>query len=85
VKPELTTGKQAMSLEDMSAKFNYSLTRHGRDKVAKLKLGAKKGRPAASQGTNGAQHDTVDETADGTGDGTGDRMVDVTEEYGKEG
>lgn len=78
-----------MSLEDMSAKFNYSLTRHGRDKVAELKLGVKKGRPAASQGTNDAQHDAADETADGTGDGTGDgmgdRTGDSTEEYGKEG
>jgi hypothetical protein len=73
-----------MSLEDMSAKFNYSLTRHGRDKVGELKLGAKKGRPAASEGINDAQHDAVDEMADGTGDGTGDRTGDVTEEYGKE-
>ena len=56
-----------MSLEDMSAKFNYPLTHHARDKVAELKPGAKKGRPAASQETNGA--------ADGTEDGT--------EEYGK--
>ena len=70
-----------MSLEDMSAKFNYSLTRHGRDKLAELKLGTKKGRPAASQGTNGVQHDAVDDTADGMGDRTGN----ATEEYGKEG
>jgi hypothetical protein len=70
-----------MSLEDMSAKFNYSLARHGRDKVGELKLGAKKGRPAASEGINEAQHDAVDKMADETGDET----RDVTEEYGKEG
>jgi hypothetical protein len=38
MEPELTAGKQAITLEDMSAKFDASLVDHGKEKLAKLKL-----------------------------------------------
>jgi hypothetical protein len=56
-----------MSLEDMSAKFDDSLTRHGREKLTGFKRSAKKGGTAASQGTNGVEPDAADGTEeDGT-------------------
>jgi hypothetical protein len=65
-----------MSLEDMSAKFNASLTRHGKEKLAELKLHAKKGRAAASQTASGVSPGAVDGTEE---DGTADRTADGTE------
>jgi len=63
VRPELIAGKQAMTLEDMSAKFNSSLRKHGQKKLGALKLGMSgKESPGA---VSGAEDGTADETVDG--------------------
>ena len=63
MRPELIAGKQAMTLEDMSAKFNSSLRKHGQKKLGALKLGMSgKESPGA---VSGAEDGTADETVDG--------------------
>ncbi|KAH0555948.1 hypothetical protein GP486_006105 [Trichoglossum hirsutum] len=50
----------AVTLEEMSAKFNSSLFGHGNKKLAKLKPGTRRGTNAAVQGTNGVPPAAVD-------------------------
>jgi len=63
VRPELIAGKQAMTLEDMSAKFNSSLRKHGKKKLRVLNL-SKSGKESPGA-VNGTEDGTADETADG--------------------
>lgn len=69
-----------MTLEDMSAKFNSSLTRHSKEKLAELKPRAKKNREAASQTANGVSPSALDGTEkDVTAEVTADLTANGTE------